>query len=123
MKAKHSEEYQAWEKAQSQEESSENERQEIQTFELRLNRLSTDSASSTNTTKSTSTSSSGIGAACTNQQSLAQCMNRRTVWNIDDAEAIKIHKRIALFIAVDLQPMSVVEDVGFRALLNELQPR
>lgn len=35
-------------------------------------------------------------------------------WDIDGERTMSINKKIMEFIAVDLQPFSVVEDIGFR---------
>lgn len=42
---------------------------------------------------------------------------------IDDPVAVRIHRKIAQMIAQDLQPLSLVENKGFRALIAEIQPR
>ena len=46
-----------------------------------------------------------------------------TPWNINDARAIAIHKKLGEMIALDGQPISVVEDIGFINLVRSLEPR
>ena len=56
------------------------------------------------------------------QISLKESEDRVRVWDINDARAKRIHKRIGEMIALDSQPFSVVEDKGFRQLIKELEP-
>lgn len=56
-------------------------------------------------------------------QTLEQCLEKRKVWDINHSSAKAIHKKIGEMIAVDLQPYSMVEDPGFRRLINHLEPR
>ena len=44
-------------------------------------------------------------------------------WDINDARAVRVHKKIAEMMALDFQPFSIVSDVGFIRLLNTLEPR
>ena len=46
-----------------------------------------------------------------------------TPWNINDARAIAIHKKLGEMIALDGQPISVVEVIGFINLVRSLEPR
>lgn len=36
---------------------------------------------------------------------------------------IRLNEKLAMFVAIECQPSSVVEDKGFKQLLNELDPR
>lgn len=45
------------------------------------------------------------------------------MWDINDARAQRVHRRIVDMITLDCQPFSVVENLGFIRLLSELQPR
>ena len=42
-------------------------------------------------------------------------------WDINDARSQRVHKRIGEMLAVDCQPLSMVEDVGFRRVLQILE--
>ena len=44
-------------------------------------------------------------------------------WDINDARAKAVHQRLGEMIALDYQPMSIVEDVGFRRFVNILEPK
>ena len=44
-------------------------------------------------------------------------------WDINDPRAHKSHTRIGEMIALDYQPFSIVDDVGFICLLHSLEPR
>lgn len=48
---------------------------------------------------------------------------RKKLWPIDSAEAYKIHIAICKMIAIDIQPLSIIEDTGFRSLIGLLEPR
>ena len=39
-------------------------------------------------------------------------------WGSNDSRAIAVHKRLGVMIALDFQPISIVEDVGFKRLVN-----
>ena len=45
------------------------------------------------------------------------------LWNINDVRACIIHKKLHEMIALDGQPISVVEDPGFINLVKTLEPR
>ena len=47
---------------------------------------------------------------------------KRKIWDVNDQRAQKIHRLIEEMIAVDLQPFSVVEDIGFQRLWHHLCP-
>ena len=42
------------------------------------------------------------------------------VWDINDPKAKRIHRKIAEMMALDYQPLSVVNDVGFTTPLSQL---
>ena len=44
-------------------------------------------------------------------------------WDISDPRAQAVHFRIAEMIALDYQPFSLVDDVGFSRLIGALEPR
>ena len=44
-------------------------------------------------------------------------------WGNNDSRAIAVHKRLGEMIALDFKPISIVEDVGFKRLVNILEPR
>lgn len=49
--------------------------------------------------------------------------DRLKKFNSNDARTIPINKLIAEIICLDLQAFSLVEDLGFRRLMNKLEPR
>ena len=57
------------------------------------------------------------------QLSLQECEDRGHCWDINDARAKRIHKRVGEMIALDYHLFSVVEDEGFIRLLKELEPQ
>ena len=57
------------------------------------------------------------------QLSLTETQELTKVWDINDQKAQRVHRRIGEMIAVDCQPLSVVEDVGFKQVLRTLEPR
>jgi hypothetical protein len=56
------------------------------------------------------------------QLTLQESVDQRKIWDINDKRSQKIHKYIGEMIAIDLQPFSVVEDIGFIRLLNHMCP-
>lgn len=50
-------------------------------------------------------------------------LERRNSWNINDNRAQKIHADIALMMAYDEQPFSIVENKGFRKLMADILPQ
>ena len=58
----------------------------------------------------------------TKQLTLQASLDRSKAWNINDSKAEKLHKHIAEMIAADLQPFSIVEDIGFIRLLKAICP-
>ena len=57
------------------------------------------------------------------QLTLTETEARVQPWDINDARALRVHKKIAEMMALDFQPLSIVSDVGFIRLLNTLEPR
>ncbi len=57
------------------------------------------------------------------QLTLKESDERVRLWDVNDARAHCVHRRIGEMIALDCQPFSVVQDVGFVRLLNTLEPR
>ncbi|XP_073722443.1 zinc finger BED domain-containing protein 4-like [Misgurnus anguillicaudatus] len=62
-------------------------------------------------------------AKATQQPTLTQVLQKREKMSRDNPRALKITEGIAYFIALDDQPLSVVENTGFRHLLGILEPR
>lgn len=56
------------------------------------------------------------------QKTLEETIALKKVWDINSEQAKTIHKCIGEMIAVDNQPLSIVEDLGFNRLLNKLKP-
>ena len=65
----------------------------------------------------------GKGKVTPKQLSLLEASERVRIWDINDARAQRIHRRVTEMIALDSQPFSVVDDPGFIRLLRELEPR
>lgn len=57
------------------------------------------------------------------QQTLTSMFDRQTLFKPGDHRANDITLQIGKMICWDLQPFSIVEDKGFRALVNHLEPR
>ena len=57
------------------------------------------------------------------QLSLHESTENARRWDINDSRAQNIHTRIGEMIALDYQPFSVVEDVGFCRLLHAIEPK
>ncbi|KAK0142029.1 Zinc finger BED domain-containing protein 4 [Merluccius polli] len=62
-------------------------------------------------------------AKVTRQPTLTQVLQKREKMSRDNPRALKITEGIAYFIALDDQPLSAVENIGFRHLLGILEPR
>ena len=54
---------------------------------------------------------------------LMEVQDRSRKWDINDARSQPIHKFVMEMIALDNQPFSLVEDIGFVRLLQVLEPR
>ncbi|KAL1249064.1 hypothetical protein QQF64_022382 [Cirrhinus molitorella] len=57
------------------------------------------------------------------QRSLTEVFQKREKLSKDNPRSIKITEALTHFIALDDQPLSVVDNVGFRRLLGVLEPR
>ena len=57
------------------------------------------------------------------QMSLIEIQDRGHKWDINDTKAQQVHKFVMEMIALDNQPLSLVEDIGFVRLLQVLEPR
>lgn len=68
-------------------------------------------------------STSGIQQTGGTQQTLSDVINKKKKWSIDSPEAQKVHRSIGKMIAVDIQPYSIVDDSGFKELIDALEPR
>ena len=69
---------------------------------------------------SASISRAGSGMS---QISAIDCFELSKPYKFDSKEAMIINRRISEMIAVDNQPISIVEDVGFSRLMKEVKPR
>ena len=56
------------------------------------------------------------------QLTLKEVNDRVNVWDINDARAQLLHRRLVETIALDTQPFSIFEDVGFIRLATALEP-
>ena len=57
------------------------------------------------------------------QLSLIEVQDLTKTWDINDTRAQRVHRKVGEMVAIDCQPISVVEDVGFRQVLRTLEPR
>ena len=57
------------------------------------------------------------------QMSIEDSISSKKIWDINDEKSKQIHKKIAMMIALDNQPLSITEDNGFIGLMAHLQPR
>ena len=57
------------------------------------------------------------------QPTLVDCLESKKPFDSNHPRAKEITKQIAQMIAVDIQPMSVVENIGFRRLIQFMEPR
>lgn len=58
----------------------------------------------------------------TKQQTLMACLEKKKLWDINNAKSVEIHYAIGEMIALDNQPYSIVGDTGFNRLIKLLQP-
>ena len=63
------------------------------------------------------------GFAALRQLTLEGSQDRVKVWDINDPRATTIHRKLGEMIALDYQPISMVEDVGFLRFVGTLEPR
>ena len=66
-------------------------------------------------------SSSDTGGSYS-QKTLEETYELKKIWDINSSQAQKIHFAIGEMIALDSQPFSIVEDVGFKRLMKVLKP-
>jgi len=52
-----------------------------------------------------------------------ESMNKVKQWDINDARAASVHKKLGEMIALDCQPLTIVEDIGFNSFVKEFEPR
>lgn len=57
------------------------------------------------------------------QLTLSESFNRNKQYDINSDKAVAVHNAIARMIVLDNQPISVVTDLGFKKLLNTLDPK
>ena len=73
------------------------------------------------TTESTdSTSSDGTRLK---QVSLQGSVEMRKIWDINDFRVKRIHSKVEEMIAIDCQPVSILDHVGFKSLVTTLEPK
>lgn len=63
-----------------------------------------------------------VTSSCTQQLTLQQTLARREKFSMDNPRAKKISEVVTQFIVLDDQPLSIVDNVGFRRLMNLLEP-
>ena len=61
-------------------------------------------------------------ASNTEQQARKSC-SRTKAWDFDDPRALALNTKIGEMIALDCQPLSVVDNVGFIRVMNAAEPR
>ena len=57
------------------------------------------------------------------QLSLEETQELLKPWDINDSRSQRVHKKIGEMLAIDCQPLSMLEDVGFKRVLQILEPR
>ena len=57
------------------------------------------------------------------QSTLQSSFDRQKVWAINSERSKAVHTSIGEMIAADMQPLSIVDDVGFNRLVSLLEPR
>ena len=57
------------------------------------------------------------------QRTLQETLNLKKIWDINSSQAKAIHRTIGEMMAVDNQPFSIVEDLGFTRLVKQLMPK
>ena len=57
------------------------------------------------------------------QQLIAASFEREKVWDFNDPRSLQLHSRMAEMVALDDQPFSVVNNGGFRHVLQLAEPR
>ena len=62
--------------------------------------------------------SSSEGRSCKSQATIQEILTRKKLWDINDHRAQELHTRIGEMIALDIQPYSVTEDIGFQRVLK-----
>ena len=62
-------------------------------------------------------------ASTSRQITLQESIDKLRRWDINDARALVVHRKIGEMIAIDDHPFSVVNDTGFVNLLKVLEPR
>ena len=82
----------------------------------RYNRLKADSKDKQNE----SSTSEGMQLR---QVSLQETAELHKMWDINDPRVKKIHNNLGIMIAIDCQPVSVVDHEGFRSLISTLEPK
>ena len=50
-------------------------------------------------------------------------MQRIQQWDINDSRTASIHKKLDEMIAIDCQPVSIVEDIGFNCFIKAIEPQ
>ena len=57
------------------------------------------------------------------QLTLHQSIAHTRLWDINDPKGQAVHRKVGEMIALDFQPLSIVDDRGFSSLLQLLEPR
>jgi len=57
------------------------------------------------------------------QSTITNVFNNKHPWDFDDERSRRVHRAIAEMIATDDQPVSVVNNSGFRGVVKVLEPR
>ena len=57
------------------------------------------------------------------QVSLQETAELRKMWDINDSRVKKIYNKVGIMIAINCQPVSVIDHEGFRSLISTLEPK
>jgi len=63
------------------------------------------------------------GSAAQKQPSLAAFVEKSRPWSFDCPQSLRLHRKLAEMIALDDQPFNIVNNDGFRRLMQAAEPR
>lgn len=73
--------------------------------------------------KATASSVTSTKPQLCQQQTLSTCYDKAKPYDSDSSKVKELDRRVLMMVAMDLQPFSIVEDVGFRYLIQGLDSR
>jgi len=85
----------------------------------KFSKLKTKKESERDTARREKTKASGIGGL----RQLTLHGEKVKQWDINDSRAALVHKKLGEMIALDCQPLTIVEDIRFNCFVKALEPR